>query len=74
MRLSYPLGIVYSMLTVDDLRPMFRAAWGPDTSDPHDLANWHADNPTRGQCGTTAMVIQDLLGGELGWARFASMV
>jgi 8-oxo-dGTP pyrophosphatase MutT (NUDIX family) len=53
------------MLTVDDLWPMFRAAWGPDTSDPHDLANWHADNPTRGQCGTTAMVIQDLLGGEL---------
>jgi 8-oxo-dGTP pyrophosphatase MutT (NUDIX family) len=53
------------MLTVDMLRPVFRVAWGSDTCDPHDLANWHPANPARGQCGTTAMVVQDLLGGEL---------
>ncbi|MGI5243734.1 YunG family protein [Dactylosporangium sp. CA-139066] len=53
------------MLNVELLRPALRAAWGPDTCDPHDLANWRPDNPARGQCGTTALVVQDLLGGEL---------
>lgn len=53
------------MLNVELLRPLLRAAWGPDTCDPHDLANWRPENPARGQCGTTALVVQDLLGGEL---------
>ena len=41
------------------------AGWGPDTCDPHDLPLWHAGNPARGQCGVTALVVHDLLGGEL---------
>jgi hypothetical protein len=53
------------MLNVKLLRPLLRAAWGPDTCDPHDLVNWWPGNPARGQCGTTALVVQDLLGGEL---------
>ncbi|HEX6870131.1 MAG TPA: NUDIX domain-containing protein [Micromonosporaceae bacterium] len=53
------------MLHVELLRPLLRAAWGPDTCDPHDLAGWEPGNPARGQCGTTALVVQDLLGGEL---------
>jgi mutator protein MutT len=53
------------MLDVDLLRPLLRAAWGPDTCDPHDLGNWGPENPARGQCGSTALVVQDLLGGEL---------
>ncbi len=53
------------MLTVELLRPVLRAAWGPDTCDPHDLANWRPDNPARGQCGTTALVVHDLIGGDL---------
>jgi hypothetical protein len=47
------------------LRPLLRAAWGPETCDPNDLDNWRPDNPARGQCGVTALVIQDLLGGDL---------
>jgi 8-oxo-dGTP pyrophosphatase MutT (NUDIX family) len=53
------------MLNVELMRPLFRTAWGPDTCDPHDLASWRPDNPARGQCATTALVVQDLLGGEL---------
>jgi hypothetical protein len=47
------------------LRPVLRAAWGPDTCDPDSRGSWRPDNPARGQCGTTALVIQDLLGGDL---------
>ena len=53
------------MLTIDVVRPVLRAAWGPDTCDPHDLPDWRPDNPARGQCGVTALVVHDLLGGEL---------
>ena len=53
------------VLNAEQLRPILRAAWGPDTCDPHDLADWRPDNPARGQCGVTALVVQDLLGGDL---------
>lgn len=53
------------MSNPDLLRPILRASWGPDTCDPHDLADWRPDNPARGQCGVTALVVQDLLGGDL---------
>lgn len=44
---------------------MLRASWGADTCDPHDLHDWHPGNPARGQCGVTALIVQDLLGGDL---------
>lgn len=53
------------MLDIDQLRPILRTAWGPDTCDPHDRPDWRPDNPARGQCGVTALVVQDLLGGDL---------
>jgi hypothetical protein len=43
-----------------------RASWGPDVcDDPVDLARWSPDNPARGQCGPTTLVVNDLLGGAL---------
>jgi hypothetical protein len=53
------------MLSVELLRPVVRAAWGPDTCDPDAGWQWRVDNPAREQCGVTALVVQDLLGGEL---------
>jgi hypothetical protein len=53
------------VLNPELLRPILRSAWAPDTCDPHDLADWRPENPARGQCGVTAMVVQDLLGGNL---------
>lgn len=54
-----------SVVDLEVLRPMFRAGWGADTCDPHDLPDWRPDNPARGQCGVTALIVQELLGGEL---------
>ncbi|MEU4695206.1 hypothetical protein [Actinoplanes sp. NPDC023714] len=47
------------------LHDVFRACWGADTCDPHDLPHWHPGNPARGQCGVTALIVQELLGGDL---------
>jgi hypothetical protein len=47
------------------LETAIRAAWALDTCDPVDTNDWSQANPARGQCGSTALVIHDLLGGEL---------
>lgn len=49
----------------EDVEAAVRAAWALDTCDPVDAEDWSAANPSRGQCGSTALVIHDLLGGEL---------
>lgn len=38
---------------------------GLDTCDPVDADDWSTANPSRGQCGSTALIVHDLLGGEL---------
>lgn len=53
------------MLTVEELEALLRAAWGPDTCYPNASEEWRPDNPARDQCGMTALVVQDLLGGDL---------
>ncbi len=44
-----------------------RQSWGADTCSPDDLARagWSPANPAWGQCDVTALVVHDLLGGEL---------
>jgi hypothetical protein len=42
-----------------------RAAFALDTCDPHDRELWHAGNPARGHCGVTALVVAEVLGGDL---------
>jgi hypothetical protein len=49
--------------TFVQLEQAIRESWGPDTVDPDD--GWSADNPARGQCDVTSLVVNDLLGGEL---------
>ena len=60
-----PLCDALGMLSVETLRPILRTAWGPDTCYPNVSAEWGPNNPARGQCGMTALVIQDLLAGDL---------
>jgi hypothetical protein len=52
-------------MTPEDLLPHFRSAWGPDTCYPDSREEWTPRNPSRDQCGMTALVVQDVLGGDL---------
>jgi len=51
------------VLTLSMIEAAIRASWGRDTSD--DPEEWSLDNPSRGQCDVTALVVNDLVGGEL---------
>jgi hypothetical protein len=48
-----------------ELEAAVRAAWALDTCDPVDADDWTVANPSRGQCGSTALTVHDLLGGDL---------
>ena len=51
---------------MEDVERAVRAAWGVDVcEDPADVPRWSPSNPARGQCGPTALVVHDLLGGDL---------
>jgi hypothetical protein len=52
-------------LTLADIERIVRASWGADTYPPDASHPWDPDNPARGQCGVVALVVNDLLGGEL---------
>jgi 8-oxo-dGTP pyrophosphatase MutT (NUDIX family) len=55
--------MVYRSLAA--LEEAVRVGWCVWTSDPVDQQRWSATNPAWGQCASTALVVQDLLGGEL---------
>jgi hypothetical protein len=50
--------------SLTELEWAIRASWSAETCDPVDLP-WSPSNAAKGQCGVTALVVQDLLGGEL---------
>jgi hypothetical protein len=52
-------------VTLADIQSAIRASWSAATCDPVDLDDWSPHNPSRGQCGVTALVLNDLLGGQV---------
>ena len=50
---------------IGKILPHIQNAWCKDTCSPGDVARWTPDNPCIGQCAVTALLIQELLGGEL---------
>jgi hypothetical protein len=52
-------------VTLEALRVAIRASWSLETCDPVDAAHWTHDNPSRGQCAVSAMVVHDFFGGQL---------
>ncbi|MET3988273.1 alpha/beta hydrolase [Streptomyces sp. PvR034] len=53
--------------TLADLEAALRAGWSADLACPSDITRipWTADNPAWGHCDITALVVQDLVGGDL---------
>ena len=51
------------MFTLANLERAIRDSWSLDTADEDD--GWTPENPSRGQCDITALVVQDLLGGDI---------
>ncbi|MGW2225894.1 YunG family protein [Streptomyces formicae] len=52
-------------LLLSDIESAVRDSWGADTCPPDSTDPWPPENPARDQCGVTALVLHDLLGGEL---------
>jgi hypothetical protein len=52
-------------LTLQALEAAIRGSWCRETCDPTDAAVWAPSNPSRGQCAVTALVVHDLVGGQL---------
>ncbi|MFD3807367.1 alpha/beta fold hydrolase [Streptomyces sp. NPDC058611] len=53
--------------TLADIEAAIRAGWSAETCSPDDVerAPWTADNPAWGHCDITALLVQDVVGGEL---------
>jgi len=56
--------IVWDLLKFDTA---LRASWAADTCSEDDLARagWQPDNPAWGHCDITALIVNDVFGGEL---------
>lgn len=55
------------MWTLSEIEQAIRASWAADTCSPDDLERepWTSENPAWGQCDVTALLVNDLLGGDL---------
>ncbi|MBZ9644582.1 hypothetical protein [Streptomyces sp. PSKA30] len=56
-----------TLWTLADIDRALRASWAADTCSPDDLAHagWQPDNPSWGHCDITALVVNDIFGGDL---------
>ena len=52
-------------MTLADLQAAISAAWSLETCDPSDVPTWTPAEPSQGQCAVSALVVHDLLGGQL---------
>lgn len=50
---------------IGDLSEALRASWSVETAAPEDRPAWTPQNPARGQCAVTALIVHDHLGGRL---------
>ena len=52
--------MVKTKIPIKQLLEAFKNNWSLKSS-----SKWSMDNPARGQCGVTALVVNDILGGEI---------
>ncbi|MGI5478913.1 YunG family protein [Streptomyces lavendofoliae] len=51
--------------SLHDLDGALRAGWAADTCSPDDRPSWRPDNPAWGHCDITALLVNDVFGGDL---------
>ena len=51
------------MHTLTEIERAIRASWSLDTAEEDD--GWTPENPSRGQCDVTCLVVHDIFGGEI---------
>jgi hypothetical protein len=56
-------GSVAPVHTLAEIENAIRASWSLDTAEEDD--GWTPDNPSRGQCDVTCLVVDDIFGGEI---------
>ncbi|WP_455569109.1 YunG family protein [Streptomyces echinatus] len=54
--------IPWNLLVLDKA---LRASWAADTCSPDDQADWQPSNPAWGHCDITALIVNDIFGGDL---------
>ncbi|MFD7227127.1 hypothetical protein [Streptomyces sp. NPDC059881] len=56
--------VPWNLIALDNA---LRASWATDTCSPDDLirAGWQPDNPGWGHCDITALIVNDIFGGDL---------
>ncbi|GLY31582.1 hypothetical protein [Kineosporia sp. NBRC 101731] len=56
-----------TVFTLNDVADGLRASWAADTCSPDDVERspWSPENPAWGHCDITALVVNDLFGGDL---------
>jgi hypothetical protein len=52
-------------VTLEAVESAVRSSWSIETCDPTDVDQWAPQNPSRGQCAVTSLVLHDLFGGDL---------
>jgi hypothetical protein len=52
-------------LLIDSLRNLFLKGWSAETCFPASKEKWTKENPTLGQCAITALIVNDLFGGQI---------
>jgi len=57
------------MMDIETLERAMRESWNKDTCYPPWANKWTFENPARGQCAVTALIVQDYFGGELLYCR-----
>jgi len=51
------------MHTLAEIEDVIKASWSLDTAEEDD--GWTPENPSRGQCDITSLLLHDIFGGEL---------
>lgn len=56
-------------MNIKELERLLRKAWSRETCYPKVQNEWSPENPSRGQCKVTALIVQDYFGGDIWYSE-----